>query len=254
MNVRALAEAGLVDVGRSGPAITVSVGLIALGLLFHTEVVAAVTVWQDSTAYNHCFLVIPIVLYLIWDRRDTLRDASARPYPLAILAGIPLAIAWLLAERLGIMEGRQLVAMSFAELLFFVVLGPRLWWRLAGPLLYLYFLVPFGAFLTPKLQDITTLFVAHGLPLLHIPAYITGYTIEIPEGQVPDCRGLRRPALPDRVRRIRLPLRAGHVPFGAAARGVHRRVDRRADHRQRLSRTRDSGAWPLPGQCRGGGG
>ena len=194
MNVRALAEAGLVDVGRSGPAITVSVGLIALGLLFHTEVVAAVTVWQDSTAYNHCFLVIPIVLYLIWDRRDTLRDASARPYPLAILAGIPLAIAWLLAERLGIMEGRQLVAMSFAELLFFVVLGPRLWWRLAGPLLYLYFLVPFGAFLTPKLQDITTLFVVHGLPLLHIPAYVTGYTIEIPEGKfliAEACAGLR---------------------------------------------------------------
>jgi exosortase len=149
-----------------------AIGLVALGLLFHTEVVAAVTVWQDSTAYNHCFLVIPIVVYLIWDRRDTLRDESGRPYPLAILAGIPLAIVWLLAERLGIMEGRQLVAMSFAELLFIVVLGPRLWWRLAGPLLYLYFLVPFGAFLTPKLQDITTLFVvdAAGRPLgiLHI--------------------------------------------------------------------------------------
>ncbi len=80
MNVRALAEAGLVDAWRSGPAIAVSVGLIALGLLFHTEVVAAVTVWQDSTAYNHCFLVIPIVFYLIWDRRDTLRDAVASPY------------------------------------------------------------------------------------------------------------------------------------------------------------------------------
>ena len=92
------------------------------------------------------------------------------------------------------MEGRQLVAMSFVELLFFVVLGPRLWWQLAGPLLYLYFLVPFGAFLTPKLQDITTVFVAHGLPMLHIPAYITGYTIEIPEGTfliAEACAGLR---------------------------------------------------------------
>jgi exosortase A len=194
MNVRALGEAGLVDAWRSGPAVAVSVGLIALGLMFHTEVVAAVTVWEQSTAYNHCFLVIPIVLYLIWDRRDTLHGASADPYPLAALLGVPLVVAWLLAERLGIMEGRQLVAMSFVELLFFVVLGPRLWWRLAGPLLYLYFLVPFGAFLTPKLQDFTTLFVAHGLPMLHIPAYITGYTIEIPEGNfliAEACAGLR---------------------------------------------------------------
>ena len=194
MNVRTLAEAGLIDAWRSGPAIAIGVGLIVLGLLFHSEVVAAVTVWQYSTAYNHCFLVIPIVFYLIWDRRDTLHDVSATPYPLATLAGMPLAIAWLLAERLGIMEGRQLVAMSFVELLFFVVLGPQLWWRLAGPLLYLYFLVPFGAFLTPKLQDITTVFVAHGLPILGIPAYITGYTIEIPEGTfliAEACAGLR---------------------------------------------------------------
>lgn len=194
MNVPTLTATGLGDALRSGPAIAVGVGLIALGLLFHTEVIAAVSTWDTSTAYNHCFLVIPIVLYLLWDRRETLRDAEANPLPLAALAGLPLAVAWLVAERLGIMEGRQLVAMTFVELLFFTVLGPRLWWRLAGPLLYLYFLVPFGAFLTPKLQDITTVFVDHGLRLLHIPAYITGYTIEIPEGTfliAEACAGLR---------------------------------------------------------------
>jgi exosortase A len=194
MNVRTLAPAALVDAWRSGPAIVICAGLIGLGLLFRDEVVTAVGVWEVSTAYNHCFLVIPIVLYLLWDRREVLHNAVAQPYPLALLAGVPLAFAWLLAERLGIMEGRQLVAMSFAELLFFVVLGPLLWWRLAGPLLYLYFLVPFGAFITPALQDVTTVFVAYGLPLLHIPAYITGYTIEIPEGTfliAEACAGLR---------------------------------------------------------------
>lgn len=195
MNVRSLANAaGLSDVLRSSPAIALSVALIAIGLLFNVEVVAAVSTWTVSRAYNHCFLVIPIVLYLIWDRRETLRGVPACPFPLAALAGLPLAFAWLVAERLGIMEGRQLVAMSFAQLLFLTILGPRLWWRLAGPLLYLYFLVPFGAFLTPKLQDITTAFVDHGLRFLHIPAYITGYTIEIPEGTfliAEACAGLR---------------------------------------------------------------
>ena len=194
MSVRALAAGSISDVLRSGPAIAVGAGLIALGLLFHGEVTAAVVTWDASTAYNHCFLVIPIVIYLLWDRRDVLRGATAEPWPAAALAGLPLALAWLLAERLGIMEGRQLVAMSFVELLFFTVLGPRLWWKLAGPLLYLYFLVPSGAFLTPKLQDFTTVFVAYGLRWLHIPAYITGYTIEIPEGTfliAEACAGLR---------------------------------------------------------------
>ena len=199
-------------------------------------------------------MVIPIVLYLIWDRRDTLHGVSADPYPLAALLGVPLVVAWLLAERLGIMEGRQLVAMSFVELLFFVVLGPQLWWRLAGPLLYLYFLVPFGAFLTPKLQDFTTLFVgawpAHAAyTSLHHRVHNRD-----PGRQLSDRRSLRRPAVPDRCHRIRLPLRAGDVPLRAASRGVHRCVDRRADHRQRFPRTRHRGAWPLPGQRRGGGG
>lgn len=194
MNVRTLTSVGLSDARRNGAAIAVGAGLLVLGLLFHSEVTAAYYVWSTSTAYNHCFLVIPIVLYLLWDRRSTLNDAVAKPMPIAALAGIPLALAWLVAERLGVMEGRQLVAMTFVELLFFVVLGPLLYWRLCGPLLYLYFLVPFGAFLTPKLQDITTVFVDHGLRILHIPAYITGYTIEIPEGTfmiAEACAGLR---------------------------------------------------------------
>ena len=174
--------------------LAIGAGLIVLGSLFHVEIAGAVAVWRNSTAYNHCFLVIPIFGYLLWDRRETLREAVAVPFPAAALAGLPLAFAWLVAKRLGILEGRQLVAMTFAQLLFLVVLGPRLWWRLAGPLLYLYFLVPFGEFLTPQLQNFTTAFVANGLPLLHIPAYITGYTIEIPEGTfliAEACAGLR---------------------------------------------------------------
>jgi exosortase A len=179
---------------RRGVAIALGLGVVALGLLFNAEVAAAIRTWMDSTAYNHCFLVVPIAAYLAWDRRDQLRGLAAVPLPVVALAGIPIALVWLLAERLGIMEGRQLMAISFVELLALAVLGWRLWWVLCGPLLYLYFLVPFGAFLTPKLQDFTTIFVRHGLDLLHIPAFIDGYTIEIPEGTfyiAEACAGLR---------------------------------------------------------------
>lgn len=177
-----------------GTALSMLVGILLLGALFQAEVVTAVQTWIDSTAYNHCFLVIPIVVYLLWDRRGSLCGLAARPIPWIALAGIPLAVAWLLTERLGIMEGRQLIALTFLELLFLSVLGWRLWKAVSGPLLYLYFLVPFGEFLTPKLQDITTVFVRHGLDILNIPAYIDGYLIEIPEGTffiAQACAGLR---------------------------------------------------------------
>jgi exosortase A len=169
------------------------VGLV-LWLLFHSEVAAAVQTWNDSTAYNHCFLVIPIALYLLWDRRGALAGVPWQLMPAALLLGVPLAAVWLVSERLGIMEGRQLAAVSFVEVLLLAMLGKRLWWAMAGPLLYLYFLVPFGEFLTPGLQDVTTFFIRHGLEILGVPAYIDGYVIEIPQGTffvAEACAGLR---------------------------------------------------------------
>ena len=110
--------------------------VVVLGLLFHGEVVAAVQTWNNSTAYNHCFLVIPIAFYLLWDRRAALVGVPRQLMPTALLLGVPLAAVWLVSERLGIMEGRQLAAVSFVEVLFLAMLGKRLWWAVAGPLLY----------------------------------------------------------------------------------------------------------------------
>nr|WP_294502621.1 exosortase A [uncultured Rhodopila sp.] len=176
------------------PLLLLGAGLLVLGAVFNEEISAAIQTWIDSTAYNHCFLVIPIAAYLLWDRRFDLRGVTMQPWRPAMLLAVPVALVWLLAERLGIMEGRQLAAMTFVELLVLAVLGRRLWWAMAGPLLYLYFLVPFGEFLTPQLQDVTTWFVRHGLDMLGVPAYIDGYVIEIPQGTffiAEACAGLR---------------------------------------------------------------
>jgi exosortase A len=170
------------------------VGLIVLGLAFHEEVTAAVAVWYDSTAYSHCFFVIPIAAYLAWDRRHTLAGIPIEPLPAAALLALPLGLAWLVAERLGIMEGRQLVAMTLVQVLFLTVLGWRMFRALAAPLLYLFFLVPFGAFATPKLQDFTANFIYAGLDFLQIPYSADGYLIQIPEGRfyvAEACAGLR---------------------------------------------------------------
>jgi exosortase A len=169
-------------------------GLIVLGLAFHEEVISAVSVWYDSTAYSHCFFIIPIAAYLAWDRRHALAGIPIEPLPAAALFTLPLGLAWLVAERLGIMEGRQLVAMTLLEVLFLTVLGWRMFRALAAPLLYLYFLVPFGAFATPKLQEFTANFIYMGLDFLQIPYFANGYLIEIPEGRfyvAEACAGLR---------------------------------------------------------------
>jgi exosortase A len=171
-----------------------ALGLAGWAALFHTEIARAVEVWDSSTAYSHCWLVLPIALYLAWDRRAAAAGIAARPVLWPALLAVPVALAWLAAERLGIMEGRQLAAIGCVQLLFLAVLGWRLAWAFSAPLLYLFFLVPFGAFLTPALQRFTAGFTDIGLSVLGIPYVMDQFTIEIPEGTfyiAEACAGLR---------------------------------------------------------------
>jgi exosortase A len=171
-----------------------ALGLLLLAALFHAEGQAAVHVWNTSTAYGHCWLILPLALWLVWDRRFDAAAQTAAPLAWVAVLGVPLAAAWLVADLLGIMEGRQLAAVGFIEVLLLAVLGARLWWAVAAGVLYIVFLVPFGAFLTPALQGITAGFVAHGMEWLGIPGRVTAYQIQIPEGNfyvAEACAGLR---------------------------------------------------------------
>lgn len=169
-------------------------GLLLLGVIFSHEITAAIGVWAGSTAYNHCFLILPIALWLAWDRRRRLIGLQPRPNWLALIPAAGFALLWIVADRLGVMEGRQLMAMGIVESLFFGVLGWPIYRAMIAPLLYLYFLIPFGGFLTPALQSFTTKFTAFGLNLLDIPNLVTGNTIEISAGVfyiAQACAGLR---------------------------------------------------------------
>ena len=92
------------------------------------------------------------------------------------------------------MEGQQLVVITMVEVLFLACLGWQLWWTLSAALLYLYFLVPFGYFLTPWLQTVTAQFTDIGLTVLGISHYTDDLIIEIAAGRfliAEACAGLR---------------------------------------------------------------
>jgi exosortase A len=174
----------------------VCIGIAALvfGIVFQRDISGAVQVWTGSTAYNHCFLIVPLVGFLLWERRAVIASVSPSPtlWPLAVM---PLLSAlWLIAAILDIQEARQLLLVAMFEVVLLVALGPRLFWLLLAPLLFLFFLVPSGAFLVPTLQKITAQISIAGLDLLRIPVFSDGFMIEIPEGtfEVAEaCAGLR---------------------------------------------------------------
>lgn len=168
--------------------------LLAWGFVFRVEIIAAVTVWSTSATYNHGWLVLPVAAWLAWGRRHRLSVLSPVPTAWALLPALAAGGMWLLAERLGIMEGRQFAAIGVFYALVLAALGFRVCLAMAGPLAYLVFLVPFGAFLVPMLQKLTAGMIVLGLQLLEIPHYVDDLIIEIPAGiflVAEACAGLR---------------------------------------------------------------
>ncbi|WP_291298697.1 exosortase A [Elioraea sp.] len=177
------------------PAVVALVAALAVwAALFSTEIAAAVTVWNTSTAYNHCWLIAPIATWLFWQRRERLALLAPIPAPVFALLAIPGTLIWFAAERLGIMEGRQLAAFGLAQVIVLTVLGWRFALAFAGPLAYLIFLVPFGGFAVLPLQHITAWMIDWGLDVLGITHYVDGLMIETPAGLfhvAEACAGLR---------------------------------------------------------------
>ena len=177
------------------PALTlIGIAGLVFGIVFWQEIAGAIRVWIDSTAYNHCFLILPLVGFLLWERRAVFAAVSPRPALWPLVMMLPLSGVWLVAAILDIQEGRQLVMVAMFEVVLLNALGTRVFWLLLAPFLFLFFLVPSGTFLVPSLQVITADITLAGLHALHIPVFSDGFMIEIPEGSfeiAEACAGLR---------------------------------------------------------------
>ena len=91
-------------------------------------------------------------------RRDILVQMRPQPawWPLLLL---PAASAlWFVAALLDVLEAEQLSVVLLFEILLLAILGWQMFRALLAPLLFLFFLVPFGAFLVPALQVFTAKF------------------------------------------------------------------------------------------------
>jgi exosortase A len=170
------------------------VAALALCLIFADEAEGAYRVWIGSTAYNHCFLILPVALYLGWARRSVLASLSPQPNLRALLLVLPLGLLWLIFALISVLELRQLTVVAMFQIIALGVLGWAAYRAMLMPFLYLFFLVPTGYFLVPYLQEWTAAFAVAGLHLVGIPVYSDGMLIEVPSGNfvvAEACAGLR---------------------------------------------------------------
>lgn len=177
---------------RHGLALAALLGLTLA--LFGEAVAAAVKVWLVSPTYSHCFLILPIVAWLIWEKRGALVQTAPGLFAPALLLTPLLGLMWWMGQLLAVNEVQQYAVVGLAQTLIVALLGLNVVRVIWFPLLYLLFLVPTGEYLIAPMQRFATQFVDVSLTFLGVAHFTQGTMFELTNGRfeiAEACAGLR---------------------------------------------------------------
>lgn len=176
------------------PLMAVVALILLLLLAYRDTAVAMVAIWIRAQTYNHAFVVLPIVLWLVWRKRAELAPLQPRPAPMMLVPMLGLALLWWLGHLVNVAAATQLAMTAMLIASVPLVLGWQVAHALAFPLAFTLFSVPIGDFLTPTLMHWTAEMLVLGLRLSGMPVYQEGQQLVIPSGRwavVEACGGVR---------------------------------------------------------------
>lgn len=157
--------------------VALALAAAAILLLFRADVGRLVGIWNTGDAYAHCLLVGPVVAWLVWQRRSGLAQLTPVAWAPGLLVVATGGAGWLLGELVAANVAQQLGLVLMLEGAAVTLLGPHVARALLFPLAYALFLVPFGAWLDPPLQQVTVAIVMPLLALVGMPAEANGVLI-----------------------------------------------------------------------------
>ena len=173
---------------------TLIVLLATLLFVYRDTASAMVGIWERSDTFAHAYLVLPIVLWLIWRRRDALSAMQPQPSAWVLVPMGVVAFAWLLGDLATVNALAQFALVGLLVSTVPLLLGLRITRAIAFPLAFSFFAVPFGEFLMPNLIGWTADFTVLALRLTGIPVFREGTQFVIPSGTwsvVEACSGVR---------------------------------------------------------------
>lgn len=174
--------------------VTLSLLLGSICFLYKDTLLSMIEIWERSETFTHCFLVLPISLWLIWRKRSELFLLSPVPNFWMLIQLVLWALLWLLG---AVTITNSISHFAFVGLIIssvMLVLGLPVSRVIAFPLGFLFFAVPVGEFLLPTLMEWTANFTIYALRLTGIPVYRDGLQFVIPSGNwsvVEACSGVR---------------------------------------------------------------
>ncbi len=166
----------------------------ALVMSFWPTVEAIVVTWWESATFNHCFLILPIIAYLVWERREVFARLLPAPSYWGLLCMGLASLLWLFGSvaEASVIKQFSLAFMLQASVL--TVFGMAFARVMIFPIFFLLFAVPFGDFLVPKMQDITAVMTVWLLQVSGLAVYSDGVFISVPNGDfhvAEACSGVR---------------------------------------------------------------
>ncbi|MCV2886045.1 exosortase A [Aestuariibacter sp. AA17] len=164
------------------------------GALFYSSIASTVAIWNRSETFAHCFIILPICLYLIRQKWPLLKSAYIKPNYWLLLPVLGTLIVWTFGHLAGILVLEQLATFVMLPFMIWCVLGNQVARLMAFALAFWMFSVPVGEFLIPHLQELTADITVWSLQLTGIPVYREGLYIAIPGGLFEvavACSGIR---------------------------------------------------------------
>ncbi|SHI15731.1 exosortase/archaeosortase family protein [Desulfofustis glycolicus] len=154
--------------------------------------------WSTSDDYSHGFFIVPLSLYIVWQKRHELADTTKKSswiyFPLVILT-LALYLGARYAEIISLAPVAMILFLGASIIFMF---GWHVFRVCAFPLFLLFFMIPVPgqiyANLTIPLQLFVTKIAVFLVSLINIPIhnqgnviYLTDHTLEV----VQACSGLR---------------------------------------------------------------
>ncbi|MEO6277421.1 exosortase A [Roseateles sp.] len=176
------------------PLLCLALGWALLAALYYDTGAAMVGIWNRSETFAHAWVVPPISAWLVWRLRADLAVLTPRPALRWLWLLLPLGLLWLLGDLAAANAATQFALVGMFVLMVPVLLGTEVARRIAFPLGFLFFAVPFGDFMTPWLIDRTADFTVVAVRATGIPVFREGTQFIIPTGAwsvVQACSGIR---------------------------------------------------------------
>jgi exosortase A len=150
--------------------------------------------WWNIDTYSHILLILPILAWLVWIRRDEVAGVEARgwwPGFLWCLLGLAICFVGRSADINLIAQLGVIVAFQGAT---FGIVGLRVGLILAFPLAYMFFLAPFGDEIIPPLQYVTAEMATALTRFSGVETVADGIHIDTPAGLfivAEECSGVK---------------------------------------------------------------